>query len=86
MILLQFKLLNLNPQFKRLNSNVACFIVTTSCHCNTNNIALFCTAYAEIFLAKSWQKEPKKYQNETEQDKMVETYKENKKGNKICYS
>ena len=43
-------------QFKRLNSNVACFIVTTSCHCyelNTNNIALFCTAYAEIFLEKS---------------------------------
>ena len=36
-------------QFKRLNSNVACFIVTTACHCyefNTNSVALFCTAYA----------------------------------------
>ena len=39
-----------------------------------------------IFGEKLTKKEPKKYQNETEQDKMVETYKENKKGNKICYS
>ena len=40
----------------------------------------------KYFWQKADKKEPKKYQNETEQDKMVETYKENKKGNKICNS
>ena len=39
-----------------------------------------------LFGKKLTKKSQKKYQNETEQDKMVETYKENKKGNKICYS
>lgn len=50
-------------QFKRLNSNVACFIVTTACHCyefNTNSIALFCTAMLKSFWQKADKKEPKK--------------------------
>lgn len=40
----------------------------------------------KTFKQKADKKEPKKYQNEIEQDKMVQTINKPKKGNKTCYS